>query len=75
MRHEISGVGVLGHSITDAVSLAQEVGGAQLRGAGRRWGKISGAGGHGAEGSGAGSVSPKISTNIPNIFVFVGTNK
>ena len=43
--------------------------------AGRRWGKISGAGGHGAEGSGAGSVSPKISINIPNIFVFVGTNK
>ena len=37
---------------------------------------ISGAGAsHGAEGSGAGSVSPKISINIPNIFVFVGTNK
>ena len=32
--------------------------GAELRGAGRRWGKISGAGGHGAEGSGAGSGSP-----------------
>ena len=46
-----------------------------LRGAGRRWGKISGAGGRGAEGSGAGSVSQKISINIPNIFVFVGTNK
>ena len=28
------------------------------RGAERRWGKISGAGGHGAEGSGAGSGSP-----------------
>ena len=48
--------------------------GAELRGAGRRWGKISGAGGHGAEGSGAegsgaGSVSPKISINIPNILI------
>ena len=29
----------------------------------------------GQEVSGAGSVSPKISINIPNIFVFVGTNK
>ena len=51
-----------------AISLGQDVvgqdvggagrRGAELRGAGRHWGKISGAGGHGAEGSGAGSGSP-----------------
>ena len=60
--------------------VGQDVSGAERRraelcGAGRHWGNILGAKRRGAEGSGAGSVSPKISINIPDIFVFVGTNE
>ena len=49
------GQDVVGQEVSGAVRR-----GAKLLGAGRRWGKISGADGHGAEGSGAGSGSPSI---------------
>ena len=54
------GQNFVGQDVTGAISLGQKVVrvGQEVSGAGRRWGKISGAGGHGAEGSGAGIGSP-----------------
>ena len=58
MGQDVVGQNFVGQDVSGSIFLGQNIVGQEVSGAGRRWGKISEADGHGAEGSGAGSGSP-----------------